>query len=224
LNDKYPSQQRDEGLAFLGSMIAGQSHEVTNVLNIISELSGLQVDLLIGATRGRQLNLERLSEIAERIKFQVHRGETIVRKINSFAHSVDLPVAVFDLKETMERVIFLAARPARLSKIEIVSEFPEESVAIENNPFLVQHATFICINIGLRAASEKRRVSVSYCIHEDGAEILVSSADPLVMTAWMAEKLEFLGLLIRELGGAMLETPGAENNSRLAFSAAMHVT
>ena len=35
---------RDEGLAFMGKITAGQSHEVTNVLNIIGELAGLFID------------------------------------------------------------------------------------------------------------------------------------------------------------------------------------
>jgi len=36
-------------LAFYGKVVAGQSHEVTNVLNIINELTGLQQDLLMAA-------------------------------------------------------------------------------------------------------------------------------------------------------------------------------
>jgi len=222
VTDRFPSQLRDESLMFMGSMIAGQSHEITNVLNIISELSGLQRDLLLGAERGQSLNAHRLDEIAERIQFQVLRGDTIVRNINSFAHSVDLPVAVFDLKETMERVIFLADRPARLGKIELLAVLPEETVALENNPFCVQHATFICIDIGLRAASKNRKIKVGYDICENGVEISVKSADPLIFNSWMDKKLRFLDLLLVELGGVSLKPPSDEEKSRLIFFIPKH--
>ena len=53
---------RTNGLAFFGTVIAGQSHEVTNVLNIVHELAGLQRDLLQGTESGRPIDVDKLRQ------------------------------------------------------------------------------------------------------------------------------------------------------------------
>lgn len=203
-------------------MIAGQSHELTNVLNIISELAGLQHDLLKARDDDRPIDLSRLQEVASRIKNQVDRGETIIRNTNQFAHSVDLPVAVFDLKEAIDRVLFLAERSARLAQVELISMVPEASMALENNPFCLQQAVFICIDLALRSASDERRVTVDYGVREDGAEIRIVSADPLVHDDLVAEKLGFLGLLLSDLGGVLLKGPAEEPHNAFVLHVPLH--
>ncbi len=210
MSDSKSPQTRDESIAFFGTIIAGQSHEVTNVLNIISELSGLQLDLLRAQEQDLPVNLPRLQEVIARIQHQVHRGETIIRNINGFAHSADLPVAVFDLKEMLERVLFLAQRSARLAQVELVSDLPPESIVLESNPFCVQQAVFTCIELALGCASDTRRVEVGCSVSADGAEIRVAGADHATEDKNTDERLELLQLLLESIGGSVVKRPGDE--------------
>jgi phosphoglycerate-specific signal transduction histidine kinase len=209
---------REDGLRFFGATTAGQSHEITNVLNIINELAGLQSDLLTAVENGRELNIARLKALAERIQNQVNRGEAIVRNLNRFAHSVDVPVAVFDLRELLERVVFLARRPAGLRRIRLDAELPAESVALEGNPFCVQQAVYLAIDVALHGATEERRVVVSYAVRPSGAEILVTSADPVTPSEETDGRLALLERLMAEIGGSVAGRPTAVDPHRLALS------
>ena len=210
MSDSESRRRRDESIAFFGTIIAGQTHEITNVLNIISELSGLQLDLLRAQEQDLPVNLPRLQEVTTRIQNQVHRGETIIRNINGFAHSADLPVTVFDLKEMLDRVLFLAQRSARLAQVELVSDLPPESIVLESNPFCVQQAVFTCIELALRSASDIRRVAVDYVVRGDCAEIRVTSGDPLTQDENTEDRLELLQFLLESIGGSVVKRPGDE--------------
>lgn len=203
---------RTEGLVFFGTIMAGQSHEVTNVLNIINELAGLQEDNLYGAEQGRPINVEKLKQITERIQNQVRRGETIVRSMNRFAHSVDCPVTVLDLKESLARVTYLAQRSANLAKTILDQEFPDESIPLETSPFGLKQVVFTCIEIALAASSKERHITVGYQVFDKGARIAVRSADPVFPRPNAAEEDAFLSLLMRQLGGKLAASPNAEES------------
>ena len=222
MSDSKSPQTRDESIAFFGTIIAGQSHEITNVLNIISELAGLQLDLLRAQEQDLPVNLPRLQEVNARIQNQVQRGETIIRNLNGFAHSADLPVAVFDLKEVLERVLFLAQRSARLAQVELVGDLPAESIALESNPFCVQQAVFTCIEMALRSASDIRRVVVDYVVREDGAEIRVTTADGATEDENEDERLESLQLFLESIGGSVVKRPGDESAGVLVLRVPRH--
>ena len=217
MSDSKSPGTSDGSIAFFGKIIAGQSHEVTNVLNIIGELAGLQIDLLRVEEQDFPVNLPRLQEVTARIQHQVNRGETIIRNVNGFAHSADLPVAVFDLKEVLERVLFLAQRSARLAQVELVSDLPPESIALESNPFCVQQAVFTCIEMALQSASDIRRVIVNYVVRGDGAEIRVTSGGHLTHDENTEDKLELLQGLLESIGGSVVNKPGDEPSGVLAL-------
>ncbi len=208
---------RSEGLAFFGRVMAGQSHEVTNVLNVINELAGLQGDILGAAEPGRPSAIEKLTQIAEKIRDQVQRGETIVRSMNRFAHSVDCPVSVFDLKEALEQVDCLAQRSATLAKTTLTREFPAASMPLETSPFDFKQAVFMCIEIALTASSKERRITASYQVFDTGVEIKVASADPISPTPSVMEEQAYLALLMRKLGGKVSPLPVAEATDHLTL-------
>lgn len=198
---------REQGLAFFGRTTAGQSHDVTNVLNVINELAGLQLDLLQAAAAGSAPRLDRLAELADKIQQQVQRGETIVRFVNRFAHSVDVDEAVFDLKELLGMVLFLAGRPARLERTELEAELMEETIVVENNPFCVQQAVSVLIDLSLRAAADRRRVTVSCRLRDGAAEVEVASDDPVVEPD--PRLLELALVLAEEIGATLTAEPDA---------------
>jgi hypothetical protein len=208
---------RTEALNFFGAIMAGQSHEATNVLNIINELAGLQGDILNMAEQGRSIDTVKLNQAAVKIQDQVRRGETVIRCMNRFAHSVDCPVTVFDLREALEQIIYLAQRPASLSNTRLDQEFPKESMPLETSPFGLKQAVFYGIEIALAASTEKRRITVSYRLSDKGAEITVASEDPLPPATAMTEKQAVLSLLMRELGGNFVAPAGGDGDHRVVL-------
>lgn len=191
----------EERLTFLGRHTAGQSHEVTNVLNVINELAGLLHDLVhLGEQRGR-FDADRMRSLAERIQAQVHRGEQIVRKINRFAHATDHQESLFDARDALDVVAFIAGRPARLGRVALELDLPADPLHLVTSPLGFQQAVFEAIETALQAASTQRAVSVSARRVADAAEVRVRSADPLPPPARLAPRLEHLATLVTRLGG-----------------------
>ena len=198
---------REQGLAFFAKIVAGQGHEITNVLNIINELNGLLQDLMSGADRGSALNIERFRAISEKIQFQVQRGENMVRQVRAFAHNADLPVTVFDLKTVLEQVVFLAERHTRLNKAALTTDFPEESTALECSPFELQQAVFVAVDAALFTAKLPEHIAVGYRIEQEYARIHVKSEAAFAGEPAVEDRVSFLGELLTELGGERLEVP-----------------
>ncbi len=209
-----PRLLREEALTFFGRTVAGQSHEVTNVLNIINELAGLQLDMLQAAASGATPPLSRLAQLADKIQQQVVRGETIVRFVNRFAHSVDVDVRVYDVREMLETVAAVSARPARLARVELVTELPAEAIAVEGNPFCLQHLVAVLVEVALAAATDKRLVTLACRARGDGAEVVVASADPL---ARPDPRLLALASVLAEELGAQLTSDGSPGDDPHRF-------
>jgi len=177
-SDDHRLLQR-EGVLFFGNVIAGLSHELSNVFNIINEMAGLQQDIVGGAQPGSTDTADRLFELAGRIKAQVERGETYNRYLHKLAHSVDDTGIAFDLGETLELVSSLAARPARLARVELVMQPPEQPVTLEGDPFAFVLMIYGSIGAVLSAADSERRVEVGAAAHDQAVRITITSADSL---------------------------------------------
>jgi hypothetical protein len=198
---------RHQSLAFFAKIVAGQGHEITNVLNIINELNGLLQDLMAGADRGHQVNLDRVKTISEKVQFQVQRGETMVRQVRAFAHNADVPETVFDLRTVLDQVVFLAERHTRLNKSELIPDFPEESAALECSPFELQQAVFLAIDAALLTSTRPERIVVGYRIEERHARLSIKTEIAFAGEPAAEERLAFLRELLPELGGDLLEAP-----------------
>ncbi len=179
MGDDHRRPMQREGVLFFGDVIAGLSHELSNVLNIINEMAGLQQDIVGGAQPKGVDPADRLSELAGRIKTQVERGETFNHFLHSLAHSVDDANIAFDLGDTLELVSSLAARPARLARVELAVHRPEPPVRLVGDPFALLLTIYGSIGAVVGAADSERRVEVSAAPYDNGARVFITSADPL---------------------------------------------
>lgn len=204
---------RKRGLSFFGIITASLSHEINNVVAIIGELSGLQGDLLLGAQRGRPVDEEKLKGLSERITKQAKRGETTIKMLNRFAHSIDDPVKDLDLRKLVEEITALAQRFAFLKGVRLETRLAEETIAITSNPFSLQQAIFACIEIAL-AVSEKDDV-LTLTVNKDGtgAGIAIESVS-LAKADKVESELSFLSILMEELGGT-IEVASADGDKSL---------
>jgi signal transduction histidine kinase len=82
-----------DGLAFFGRVNASISHELKNVMAIISETAGLLGDLSDMAATGSPVPPDMLKSCTGSIMEEIQRGFTVIRQMNRFAHSIDTPYA-----------------------------------------------------------------------------------------------------------------------------------
>lgn len=178
MSDKPVRPLEREGIFFFGAIGAGLSHELSNVFNIINELSGLQQDILSAAPDGTA-GLARVSDLAARIKNQVARGEEINRSLHRLSHSVDEPDRTFDLGETLVLFDSLAARAARLAEVALDIRPPQSPMAHRGDPFALLLILHACLRAAIAAAASERRIEVFADQGPDGPRVVMCSADPL---------------------------------------------
>jgi len=108
-----------DSLAFFGKVNASISHELKNVMAIISETTGLLGDLSEMARGGTPLDPDMLTSSTESIIEEIQRGFTIIRQMNRFSHSVDTPVVSVDLMEILDLVRNLSGYLSFAGKISL---------------------------------------------------------------------------------------------------------
>ncbi|MFW5490508.1 MAG: hypothetical protein ACNI3A_19135 [Desulfovibrio sp.] len=138
---------RDE-LRFFGQVNASISHEMKNVLAVINEGAGLLDDLCLLSAKGRPVDPEKLGLVARSILGQVKRGDNIVRRMNSFAHSVDQDVHSFSLLETMQLMAGIGERVAASKGLKLDVEECDE-VTIEADLYAVEHLLFAMLRFAV---------------------------------------------------------------------------
>lgn len=193
---------RERGFAFFGAITASVSHEINNVLATINELSGLLDDIQQAAGCGAQPNPERMQRATQRIAGQVSRGETLVRRLNRFAHSPDQARAELDAGEALEAITTLYRRLATLRKVELECALPDQAPRLVGSRFGLQHAVFRCLEVVVDAAAEGDTVSVSLDALDDGVRIAVRGERPMAGSG-REDRLAFLAVLVGEQGGTL---------------------
>ncbi len=98
------------GPAYFGKMGASISHDIKNCLAIMNENAGLMSDHLMMAQKGVPPDIDRFSEIVQRIEKQIVRADGIVKSFNNFSHSMDNPEQQIDLDEAVRLALGLGAR------------------------------------------------------------------------------------------------------------------
>jgi hypothetical protein len=199
----------EQGLNFLGRETARQTHEITNVHNIINELSGLLGDMLAAAAGGQGLDPERVGKIVTKIQEQIQRGNNLVRGLNRFAHSVDVLTGMFDLEEVAERVEFLAERHARLGKVRLKCLPPPKNVSFDGFLLGYQQLILDALDLILESDGRSNEVCIGYQIADGVMEFYVESDQPRVKNDLTIERIKQIEALIAELGGR-LNVPGEE--------------
>jgi hypothetical protein len=179
MSDEPRRRLEREGALFFGAVGAGLSHELSNVFNIINELSGLQQDILATVAQESTTGLARVVDLATRIKNQIIRGEEINRCLHHLSHTVDKEETTFDLGEKLALLGSLVARAARLAEVELSVRPPESPIAHLGDPFALLLALHGCVMTAIKAAASERRIDIWSEPEADGVRVIVRSADPM---------------------------------------------
>ena len=152
-----------EGIQFFGRISASATHEIKNTLAIINESAGLLSDLsLMAEKKGHPLSLERINDISQRLIRQVQRADLVLKKMNRFSHSADLPAEIADLEKTIIFVMDLASRLVERqgTVLEIIS--PVSPIMVSTNLFFLENMIWRAIETACHAADHEKKVTISF--------------------------------------------------------------
>jgi len=163
------------GLAFFGAVTASVSHELNNVISIIDQTTGLVEDMIAAVDRGAPISVEKLDQVVGSLQRHTTRGLEIIKRLNTFAHSSDVPRREYDINESVRNLVELARRLAGLKRVNIEVHVPAEPVMITGNPFLMQQLVFGSIQRALQDAGKDDIIAVTVASAASGAEVIIET-------------------------------------------------
>jgi signal transduction histidine kinase len=131
-------------LLFFGRVNASISHELKNILAIISETAGLLSDLAEMASTGSPVEPDILKSSTDSILEEIQRGFATIRQMNRFSHSVDAAVASVDLMALLNMVCHLSGYLAFSGKTHL-APWEGASPRVETCPFILQALVYEAI-------------------------------------------------------------------------------
>jgi C4-dicarboxylate-specific signal transduction histidine kinase len=155
-----PDIIKETGLTFFGKISASISHEIKNVLAVVSENAGLLEDLTLMADRGQPIDPARLKKMSATVKKQVARADEILKNMNRFAHSSDEAVANVDLNQTLELVRALTARFAAMQNVTVDLQLPASSPMIPTAPFFLMNLLCLCLDFAMSASGNDKQIAL----------------------------------------------------------------
>jgi len=203
------------GEALFGRLVAGSTHELTNVLNIIGELAGLQDDILRDVAAGHAPDPGRLAELAERIHVQAGRGQELLRQLNRFAHSVDRSEEAYDVSDMLESLVALTERFARLTRTQLELRPSLEEVTVVGDPFAMLVAVSACVDAAVDASDATRRVRLLAERASGPARITVECADPMPPAS--PELVEAVEGALGRGAGRLVQAPSPTDRHRFVL-------
>lgn len=166
-------QKDRDGLCFFGQISAAISHDLKNVLAIINEDAGLLQDYSLMAAQGMELDPERMAQLAEKVQGQVKRGDGIIKNMNRFAHSVDMPECEVDYRELSALVVSLLTR---MASRKCVTVNIKEGGPVKGNgdPFTIQMLIAKGLEYAMDSAAKDAELSIEVSTSRGGSVITVS--------------------------------------------------
>lgn len=178
-----------EGLKFFGKVNASISHELKNILAIISETSGFLNDLTDLAKQGKELKLSLIENCNESIAEEIQRGFITIKQMNQFAHIVDVPIKEIDLLEILKLTIKLSGFLSFASKVKIRNS-DEEITSVLTCPFLLQNLIYQILSCIYESIGPDGDLHIQLNSKKEGARLIFSSPTELVSENFLTQKIQ----------------------------------
>jgi len=156
--------KNNDDLAFFGKVNASISHELKNILAIISEAAGLLQDLTEMVARGQKIELEMLKTCSQDIVEEIQRGFTTIKQMNTFSHSVDVPLKSVNLIEVLDLMINLAGFLSFASKVRFDPPQDEASI-VSTCPFRLQNLVYHTLVFAFKSVGVDGEIQVA--VHQE---------------------------------------------------------
>ncbi len=157
-----------DSLALFGRVNASISHELKNIMAIISETAGLLSDLSEMAKGGTAIDPDILTGSIDSIAEEIERGFTTIRQMNRFSHSVDIPVGSTDLMEILDLVGQLCGYLAFAGKMRI-HPCREASPVVQTSPFILQAVVYQTVAGIFKNTGPDTELDVSVQLRDDAS-------------------------------------------------------
>jgi signal transduction histidine kinase len=165
---------RNDDLIFFGKVNASISHELKNILAIISEAAGLLQDLTDMAARGKKIEFEMLQTCSQDIVEEIQRGFATIKQMNKFSHSVDDPVNEVNLVELVELMTALAGFLSTAAEVRL-EPVPDAAPTVLTRPFRLQHLVYRALVFAFESAGPEGAVRVAVRPQPDGGASIAFS-------------------------------------------------
>jgi signal transduction histidine kinase len=164
-----------DSLAFFGRVNASISHELKNIMAIISETAGLLSDLSEMASTGTPVDPGLLKNSTDSIMEEIQRGFETIRQMNRFSHSVDKPVISTDLIELLNLVCHLC-NYLSFSGMLRVTQWVGDPPVVQTCPFQLQAIVYEIIVQHFKNAGPDGQLEVTVQpLHDSGCRIVFSN-------------------------------------------------
>jgi C4-dicarboxylate-specific signal transduction histidine kinase len=149
------------GFHFFGKMSASATHEIKNTLAIINENIGLVDDLAMMAQDG-MISSEQIKGVSKKIKKQVQRSNDILKKLNTFSHSVDLSKQMADVETTVKFTLDLASRLIDMYEVTIEITPAPSHISVNANQFFLENMIWKAVETACQGVGQEKKVIVSF--------------------------------------------------------------
>ena len=196
--------QNNEDLAFFGKVNASISHELKNILAIISEAAGLLQDLTKMAAEGQKVELEMINTCSQDIVEEIQRGFAAIKQMNTFSHSVDDPLKRVNLIEVLDLMIHLAGFLSFASKVRFDPP-PEAAPMVLTCPIRLQNLIYRALIFAFESAGPDGQIEVAIQPQPEGsARITFSGLGSSNGRSFASDKAK---LIAASIGINILESP-----------------
>jgi signal transduction histidine kinase len=152
--------QDNADLVFFGKVNASISHELKNILAVISEASGLLSDLVELAEKGKSVQMEMFKTCSQDIEEEIRRGFETVKTMNAFSHSVDKSITRVPLIELINLTVSISQYLSYASKVKI-RVMDHTDPVISTSPFRLQHLIYNALDYAFKIAGPDGEIQIS---------------------------------------------------------------
>ncbi len=188
--DKTSTFINTEGLKFFGKVNASISHELKNILAIISETAGFLNDLADLAKKGKGLKISLIEECSDSIAEDIQRGFTTIKQMNQFAHSVDVPVKKINILEVLQLIVKLSGFLSFSNSVKI-SKSDDDTQSVLTCPFLLNNLLYQTLIFTYESTGSNSEIHISLnTSQKHGINLIFSSPSQLNLKSFPTLKIQ----------------------------------
>jgi signal transduction histidine kinase len=165
----------DADLAFFGRINASISHELKNILAIISEASGLLRDLTDMSGQDNPPDMEMFKSCSRDIEEEIQRGFATIRAMNTFSHSVDESIASVSPLALVNLMVNISNYLSYACPVKVDAPDPAD-LQITTCAFRLQQLIYLSLVFAYRISGPEGEITVSVREEGDG-DVRISFAN-----------------------------------------------
>ena len=212
--DGVTEVQKNNDLIFFGQVNASISHELINILAIISETTGLLNDLMKMSAGGKEVAPESIMSCGNDIIGEIQRGFATINQMNRFSHSVDKAIDRIDLIKLIELIMALTGFLSFACRLRLQKPSENDST-LQTCPFRLQKLIYKTVVYAFKATGPEGEVLITVNRETDNsARIAFSGIGSLISDPFPSENVNKLaasiGAEVRMKGKGAIEIMAPE--------------